>query len=357
MSITNTNEEKRLISCLNCGNTFEFDKRKSNRRFCNEDCRCSFYGYTSHKPKVEKKTTYLIRKCKFCGKEFECKTAAEDRSFCSDDCKKIFIQKQQEESKIRKESREKRKCLFCGKEFIWKTWNQKHCSKECSDKFNEKQTHRDLRSENRTCAYCGSKFTWCSNKPSQKYCCYECQREATKKNLKERSKLREKPEDLLRTDVYFKVLEIINKMYESKGNTFDGKYIDYWKIGDISEKTREKVLERDGFECKICKRKDSLHLHHLIKRKNGGEHTLENLITLCASCHRHIETGDVEHATNACYRNARRNYAEAEQIKTVDIEFIKNKLTLFFDKLKESEASTNTEIMVCLDEVLDYIGN
>lgn len=61
------------------------------------------------------------------------------------------------------------------------------------------------------------------------------------------------------------------------------------------------VLFRDNYSCRICERSslsnvfteskyDKLHLnvqvHHIIPRKDGGQDTFSNLITLCEECHR-----------------------------------------------------------------------
>jgi len=60
-----------------------------------------------------------------------------------------------------------------------------------------------------------------------------------------------------------------------------------------------KVLERDGFTCQDCGRKDNpekygewekaedviLVIHHKIPRKDGGKSDIDNLITLCKDCH------------------------------------------------------------------------
>lgn len=63
----------------------------------------------------------------------------------------------------------------------------------------------------------------------------------------------------------------------------------------ISDQTRIKVLERDGFKCKRCKwtyekkKKDdprtNLELHHIKEHVRGGGQEEENLITLCNVCH------------------------------------------------------------------------
>lgn len=76
----------------------------------------------------------------------------------------------------------------------------------------------------------------------------------------------------------------------------------------LFKKNREKVLERDDFECRICglsqkeHKKEcgrSLHIHHIIPRSEFMEAgmnrppneaaKIENLIAVCQSCHRKAE--------------------------------------------------------------------
>jgi group II intron reverse transcriptase/maturase len=45
------------------------------------------------------------------------------------------------------------------------------------------------------------------------------------------------------------------------------------------------VLARDEYQCTQCGCKDNLHVHHCQARRRGGTHQMENLQTLCASCH------------------------------------------------------------------------
>jgi 5-methylcytosine-specific restriction endonuclease McrA len=49
---------------------------------------------------------------------------------------------------------------------------------------------------------------------------------------------------------------------------------------------RKKVLERDAWHCQICASSEDLQVHHLTKRSSLGDDVLDNLITLCASCHK-----------------------------------------------------------------------
>ena len=54
-------------------------------------------------------------------------------------------------------------------------------------------------------------------------------------------------------------------------------------------KLRKKALRRDNHECHVCKSSPgqggSLHVHHIEPRSEGGEDSLDNLITLCHGCH------------------------------------------------------------------------
>jgi hypothetical protein len=45
------------------------------------------------------------------------------------------------------------------------------------------------------------------------------------------------------------------------------------------------VLQRDGWQCRRCKRRSSLHIHHIVFRSNGGDDATHNLVTVCENCH------------------------------------------------------------------------
>ncbi len=67
---------------------------------------------------------------------------------------------------------------------------------------------------------------------------------------------------------------------------------------------KAKVLERDGYKCYICHKTTNLHVHHIIPRQEGGTDEMENLITLCAGCHKSVESGDSLRAIRSCVRRA-----------------------------------------------------
>jgi hypothetical protein len=52
---------------------------------------------------------------------------------------------------------------------------------------------------------------------------------------------------------------------------------------------RKQVRMRDGNRCRNCGATARLSVHHIVKARNGGRDTLDNLVTLCASCHRRAD--------------------------------------------------------------------
>lgn len=341
------------IECACCGNMFVINSSVPNKKYCSEKC-----SKTAQRAKYVRKEYWTEeRECACCGNMFVWSSSVPNKKYCSEECSKKMIYIKANIGKLDNELQtEERHCACCGNLFVWTSSkpNRKYCSTECTtNALRNKVSPREIQSEKRQCVVCGKDFEWFSNKSNQKYCSKECRIVATANNIK-KSRIPEM--DALKNEIYLKVSEIICKMNQSKGNVFNDKFINYWEVGDISETTRELVLRRDNFECKICKRKDSLHLHHLIKRKYGGNHEADNLVALCASCHRHIETGDVQHATNKCLKNAKKYYGIEEEKKVdVNLETIKNGLSSLFDKMKDSTTIENSEIMVQLDEILDLI--
>jgi hypothetical protein len=60
------------------------------------------------------------------------------------------------------------------------------------------------------------------------------------------------------------------------------------------DRLRAKVLERDGYMCRICGSEENLEVHHMLALTYGGKSTLKNLITLCADCHYYAPEDGIE---------------------------------------------------------------
>ena len=52
------------------------------------------------------------------------------------------------------------------------------------------------------------------------------------------------------------------------------------------ESLRQQILRRDGWRCQSCGTMTNLEVHHKQLRSHSGCDSKENLITLCADCHR-----------------------------------------------------------------------
>ena len=55
---------------------------------------------------------------------------------------------------------------------------------------------------------------------------------------------------------------------------------------------RKIVLVLDNNKCRECGSTEGLHVHHIKERCKGGTNDINNLITLCGSCHREKHKGE-----------------------------------------------------------------
>lgn len=81
---------------------------------------------------------------------------------------------------------------------------------------------------------------------------------------------------------------------------------DWSGYGKNWDKLRKKVYKRDNYTCQRCGyhsdtkgRSVPLQAHHIIHRSDGGKDTMDNLITLCRSCH------GVQHPDNETFDDDR----------------------------------------------------
>jgi len=70
--------------------------------------------------------------------------------------------------------------------------------------------------------------------------------------------------------------------------------------GDGWEDLRERTLQRDNYRCQRCfENRGPLQAHHIVPKSDGGPDTLDNLVTLCRSCH------GVQHPQNDTFDDSR----------------------------------------------------
>ena len=59
---------------------------------------------------------------------------------------------------------------------------------------------------------------------------------------------------------------------------------------DAYEQLRQQALERDDWRCQHCGAMTNLEVHHAQFRSQQGSDSEDNLITLCAHCHKLTHT-------------------------------------------------------------------
>jgi 5-methylcytosine-specific restriction endonuclease McrA len=198
-------------------------------------------------------------RCIRCGKEFFLLNKA--RKYCSVRCREGQWKENNPTPK------DEKSCVNCGAVFISSNRQKRFCSPKCNYSFhnNKRPTTKE---RERECPHCGKRFV-----PMQKrgvgrtYCSRSCkQRALYKRNHKS---------IIARQRTWF------------RKNKLNGNW--------------ERALKRDSYTCRVCGKKiypsqwtksAFLIVHH---KDGSGEtenkhHDLDNLVTLCAACHREFHT-------------------------------------------------------------------
>jgi len=260
-----------VVSCDQCGKEFERNRNsldEYNHHFCSPEC--------YHKRESDQGT--IVVECATCGEEFEIpKSRKGKHNYCSWEC---YLDKPKKQNPNWKGATVKRTCEVCGEKFeIPKAWLRKEgnrgrfCSRKCEGVW----ASENLRGESnpnwqgkvvtKICENCGKEFqvprAWLRKDGSRgRFCSRECY-----------------------------------------GEWYSGENHPHWKGGvsflpyssDWKEK-RRKTLERDSYTCQKCgltneesldKFGEELSVHH--KNGNKFDSEMDNLITLCRSCHRAVE--------------------------------------------------------------------
>jgi hypothetical protein len=118
---------------------------------------------------------------------------------------------------------------------------------------------------------------------------------------------------------------------------------------DIPRALRRKVIARDHGRCRVpwCRSSRNIDQHHLVPRSEGGEHTIDNLISLCESHHiaHHagalVITGTASSPTFT--RRAHNSFATAERA----LDTTRALKTLGFDK---------HEVKLAMDRTRTHVG-
>lgn len=317
------------IKCVICGERFV-----TNTIFktCSDECLKYYKSF-----KTKKSTKIYIKNCDTCGKLF---TGHSPQSrFCRNNiCSHVG-----KVSKIHIKN-----CEVCGELFISRQSNGKYCKKNgcakialynsrsskiyiknceiCGELFTSRQSHGKSCKKNgcikkapyigksskiyiKDCEICGELFV--TAKPNILSCSDDCEISRIKIRYQQyRQKYKNNKNEKNKNTISECERRVINKveeLIEKATDTRNWSEIDYFNIGGFNDKLKDMVKDRDDYRCQICGFESFLEVHHIVPRKFGGSHSLENLITLCTSCHRAVETKDVKHATSKCLKNIKRN--------------------------------------------------
>lgn len=92
--------------------------------------------------------------------------------------------------------------------------------------------------------------------------------------------------------LYKRVLGVKDRHIVQLRDILNGKSKGIVDDRTIPKLIKLKVWRRDKGKCKHCESKNKLHYHHIKHFADGGMHTEENLILLCASCHAEQHEGE-----------------------------------------------------------------
>jgi 5-methylcytosine-specific restriction endonuclease McrA len=215
-----------VLKCSICGKDYiAYGERSRTSQYCSYSC-----AYTGRR----KKTT---KPCEFCGKIFEVSLCVADRyKYCSSKCRGLGRERNTKSRSVIKV------CEVCGREYgtnQYRALFSKYCSIECSGVAKRRRTQK-------TCLVCGKLYVVKDSLARQICCSRACVTEYIRPDSNN-----------------------LRGFYESS----------FWKS------KRDEILKRDGYECTRCSSTSDLHVHHIVRKGNGGGESPSNLITLCSSCH------------------------------------------------------------------------
>lgn len=253
------------LTCQNCGKQYAKPPSAAKRsKYCCRSC------HSSANSKNNQKHKYITRKCKVCGTSFQTYTRHGGSKTCSPQCTHKLRGISSAKTRRKNTPMAVSQCAHCGKSFEhYPSRNRVYCSKKCKHK---------AKSENgRTivpCAQCGKPTEFIKAQITLrggKYCSLKCRYKAVS----------------------------LARRGANNPNWVGGHEPTTWRGPNWGSQKR-KARKRDGYTCQICKtpHKPSsrhIHVHHIVPFRLFGTdyesaNRLDNLITLCASCHSKAES-------------------------------------------------------------------
>lgn len=263
---TELNNKRKTKQCEYCHKDF-VAKSLSKNRFCSRECSC------------ESMKIHDDYNCKNCGKQVKYKSN-QSNIYCSKKCYSEYTQAQNKLKPIVKPIKLSslvyfNECIQCNKLFTSQRKNNQCCSDKCKNlRENKRQYIREYGTYKKQCRICNKEFNAYESKYT--YCCSSECKSIYKKKYDYKQKKERKALGLVEKRTHIKRARKYNVEYES----------------GISI---EKIKQRDGNKCLICKKKvlkvnqsgyhkDNGTIGHIIAMCNGGNHTMQNVQLECAEC-------------------------------------------------------------------------
>lgn len=243
---------------------------------CNEEFENETGMKIHHKKAHGESISGFKKECAWCEEQVTREKDVFDKAFCSDKCRDKWQSKKFKNKSNPNYSNSKTTltCKYCGEDYQrWQSQKERsnYCSKKCVYEDNQRKTgedHPKYSKKELECVICGEKYKVApSREKTSKFCSRKCQGEWVSQNWT--------GEDHPRW---------------VHGNS------DYYGKNWLSK--RKERLEKDNYKCQHCGTEEDLHVHHVKPRREYKKvedaNTINNLITLCISCHPRAEAGKIE---------------------------------------------------------------
>jgi len=231
--------------------------------------------------------------CDNCGEVTEkrpCRVERSEHDFCSQECHNEFQSTITGEDHPAYAGRETYTCRNCGEvneATPSEAENKVYCSRECmAADFEDRLAGENNPSwngglEEIVCEWCGETAEFVPAEAEvRSFCCMRCYKDWLSE--------------------------------ERSGEAWMGEDNPSWKGGQERnryygpnwDEQREKALERDEHECLLCESTENLNVHHKVPMRNFDRdkprwyeraNSLDNLITLCKSCHTTVHRNPSEY--------------------------------------------------------------
>lgn len=325
-------------TCGKCKKRFETDEQL--RDWCSEECKIKF------------KTS----RCKKCDRAF---LSYQKRSFCSEACKrkecimcnKTYIPKSTESycSETCKIKKFTHTCKTCETDFYKQQVTARYCSESCRGVYEKTKKYHIV------CKHC--KNVLLVTDKNRLYCSDVCVEAYRKKAEQKRNKKNQSNE--LEELVRLKVDVLIDRRQDAL--TYIGSAVDFNDRMGFTENVKARVIARDDHQCYICHDDTYIEVHHKLPQNLGGGHEEDNLVTLCRRCHRHVETGNRDHAYRKCLQNAQKTYGMQSLVyrdnanQKIKFQYIAEELHRLNNHLIKQGSGELGESLILLDDLLDEV--